>query len=247
MINPTKAPDFFRLLSELSGAASVDVVIALRRIDDFIESMYLHSTKSGDLKSSIDEYASMRTVWVEKFFEGLSLLRELAAVTRCEYVPYRKERGFLTTVAGALGVPANVRLERGIASWIGGKLALKAQIVMLFLAEVEAEIGEKLHRAKLVRAFEDGTLTLANDIQDYRVMPASWSEYFHKVSLLHSSKQGIAEYNEAFSNEVLSEYSHEELSFVRLQKVDFEQLKAWSATNAIAEGSSVKNSGAESF
>lgn len=189
-----------RFLHGLSGAGKVELVICLRRVDEFFESMYLHSTKVGETREGIDEYLARRERWAESFFGAFCALEQLRAA-RLVPVPYRRGADVVGQVLAALGVPAELVPEGQGARMANPKLSLKSQAALLHLPDIEREIGIKLSREALIRAAEQGRLSFAEDSARYSVMPRVAARWIHEAALHQALRFGVDAYYHAFRHE----------------------------------------------
>ena len=191
---------FLQFVEKCRNHRPVQVVIALRRIDEFLESMYLQLVKGGLTAEPPHEFFGARIHWPGQLFQSLSALRERRDLADLRVVSFSKHSSFLTTVLEACGFDA---AQRGLVkdARINPRLGLKAQTTLLLLPELEAEVHRSVWRPGLVEAFERRTFTFADEIYDYRVATPPQRRDVQDESLRLARHYGIHEYVEASSNE----------------------------------------------
>ncbi|MGG5808014.1 hypothetical protein [Falsiroseomonas sp. CW058] len=192
-----------RFTHALSAAGQVDMVICLRRIDEFFESMYLHSVKVGETRESFDEYLARRDRWAESFFGALCALEQLRSC-RIRPVVYRRGSDVVGGVLAALEVPPDAVAPEETARAANQKLSLKVQACLLHLPDIAAELGKPLRREALIRAAERGRLVLPDDTLRYSIMPRVAARWIHESALHQALRFGNDAYYQAFRREAPS-------------------------------------------
>ena len=227
ILNWEKVDNLVELLLKVESLMPVNLVIFLRRIDDFLESMYLQEVKVGECNDTIEEYISKRENWVKEFFETLSYLQLRRVVKHIKYIPYKKDKDFLPIMLKAMGVPENTNLYKDNYLYLNKKLGLKAQTVLFFLPQIETKIGKQINRRQLIRALNEGVISFTEDIYTYRIMPSLWAKFYHELSLRLALEMRIFEYYECFKGDSISNYKHRELSLDYLTEEDLIKISNW--------------------
>jgi hypothetical protein len=228
LLAPRYAETFWELVRALQSTADLHVVVALRRLDQMFESMYLHSTKTGEIAIDIDTYLSQRHTWGSNFFERLAALRSLCGNDRLHFVKYGKSSNYIQQLLAALGVNETwLSSERTRTTRTNAKLALKQQVILYRLPEICESVGAKIARKELIRAFESGALTCSGDSTDYTVIPPLWSLYYQESSLRWAAHHGVLEYYDAFSALEIPKSHATPLDVSALSVRDYCLLHAW--------------------
>jgi hypothetical protein len=228
LLAPRYADTFWELVHALQSTADLSVVVALRRLDQMFESMYLHSTKTGEIAIDIDAYMSQRHTWGANFFEKLATLRALCGKDRLHLIKYAKSGSYIVQILAALGVDeAWLVAEKTSKARTNSKLAFKQQVTLYHLPEINQSLGTQIARGQLIRAFESGELTFPEDSTDYSVIPPLWSLYYQESSLRWAIHHGVLEYYDAFSATEVPKRLATLLDISALSIRDYCLLHAW--------------------
>jgi len=192
---------FLHFLSACSERMPLRLVFALRRVDTFFESMYLHSVKVGETAQSIESYLEARFGWADEFFAQLSVLRNIGLVERVALVRYERNASFVRNLLIALNIrPVELGKVEPVVSR-NERLGLKAQSLLLHLPYFEKLLGENLHRERIVQAFEKKQFSFAGDTDVYSVIDRLQRLYHHEKALRAAMDCGIMEYGHFFANQ----------------------------------------------
>ena len=228
LLAPRYAETFWELVRALQSAADLNVVVALRRLDQMFESMYLHSTKTGELAIDIDSYLSQRHTWGPNFFSKLATLRALCGNDRLHLLKYAKSGDYIRHLLAALGIDETwLVAEKNSNTRTNAKLAFKQQVTLYHLPEICERVGAPIARGQLIRAFESGALAFPDDSTDYSVVPPLWSLYYQESSLRWAMYHEVQEYYNAFSALEIPKSHATPLDISALSVRDFCLLHAW--------------------
>jgi len=219
--------DFMRLVELLGKRGSVSVVLALRRIDSFLESMYLHSTKVGETTVGTSEYLEQRVHWTESFFAAVAAVRNTGLLTALHLIKYERMPRFQGSILDLMGVGPGLQSRMPALDYRGEKLGLKGQVLLLHLGAVGERVGIPLERRKVIRALEDGSLTFADDRKKYSVLSLSERRQLHRSALKAAAKAGLPEYETFFGQDDPEEAEYGSLDMHVLTFRDLEQVTEW--------------------
>lgn len=114
------------LLMGLRTRANVKLVVVLREYSDFLESMYLHSVKTGDVRIGFDAYVAQRVSWFAVLARNLRTLRQFEAFFEVEVLTYDSE-SVVRKFERSLEVDLR---EEPNPSRTGKRLSLKSQAIL---------------------------------------------------------------------------------------------------------------------
>ncbi len=178
---------FLELLLRLRRYASVKLVVVLREYASFIESMYLHQVKVGDVTQSFDEYLAKRTTWFGLVTERLATLRRLAGIVELSVLAYDDE-----SVVAKMERLLSVDLEEGpVRGRTAQKLSLKSQ-ALLYRLDQFPQLAS-LDRAELVDFLASNQIFSA-DSTDYTLFSPATRALTSRVALDAAVGAGIEEY-----------------------------------------------------
>ncbi|GIX15519.1 MAG: hypothetical protein KatS3mg118_3478 [Paracoccaceae bacterium] len=189
LFRPGRLQALLRLVAKLAALRPVTLVLSLRRIDDFLLSMYLHQVKVGTVDRDVDAYLAGRDAWIERFFAAIAALRE-AGTARLETPVYRGA-GFLDTLWPVLGLTAEEVALLPRDTRPNAQLGLKAQTLLMGLPVFAARAGVTVpSRLALVRFLEDNPTLFQGEIPRFDPMPPA-----RRAAAAH----GVHAYAEAFA------------------------------------------------
>lgn len=227
-LSPARLGRLVDFVSECAASHKVRCVIALRRIDAFMESMYLHSLKAGEIRETFSDYAERRRLWSAELVRALVELRKSTAVSELLFVKYRPGRDYEQEMLRELQVTGN-----GLDSFDMGsenaRLGVKAQSFFGNMEAIEREFDAKFERWRLIRAFEKGEIKLKDDVTEYSVMSVEERAYFHELTLQAARDLAFPQYVDFFENESLTAPPQIELSRNCLKRRDIRKLMAFEA------------------
>lgn len=223
--------ELYEFLIRLGRIAPVKFVMSLRRIDDFMESMYLQEVKVGMVRTPIENYVAARETWVQSLFETLGAMRDSRMAHNVHFPAYSKSVDFLQNLAAALGLPASVSAQITTVKSKNLRLGVKGQTVLLLLPELEAELGISLPRDAIIDALEAGDLSFEDDRINYQLLPRPWAKFIHELALRMALQARIGEYYEAFKDKTVGTAETHVLERCNLTAADLERLRCWIENN----------------
>lgn len=182
-----RLPAFLDFVDRLRAIRPLKVVVYLRRIDRFFESMYLHSVKIGELSQPFDAYLAGRRRWADQLFAGLAALRERPSL-QLDIRIFEDHEDLVADLLEALDRP-KARLEyRNVGT--NSKLGVKMQSALLHLPQLlPAEMLEKVDRLSLIAALERERLAFEGDRYSYTILDPRV-----RAELLADARQAAAEH-----------------------------------------------------
>ncbi|HLY57280.1 MAG TPA: hypothetical protein VKS60_17080 [Stellaceae bacterium] len=216
---------FLELIRECAKQRPVRLVIACRRVDSFLESMYLHSVKVGDITAAVSDYIEARERWAKNLFAQLSVLRNINILQRLILVKYQRGPEYWPSLLRALDVRPCELVEIPVSS--NERLGLKAQTLLRHLDAFSGRIGYPLERPQLIQSFERGEFAFAEEKRRYSVLDHYQRLFLHENALRVALQAGILEYVGFFSGdkpERLENYGFDE---AHLTADDLQDLRAF--------------------
>lgn len=221
--------DFMRFIDVLGRRGDVSVVLALRRIDSFLESMYLHSTKTGETAVGLDAYMRSRLRWSASFFSALSAVRHTGLLFALHFVKYERESRFQRSVLEYLGIGAALQTQLQGVTPTNEKLSWKGQVLLLHLPAVATRIGTPLERVPTMKALASGAVTFEGDVMDYTALAEYEQRYFHEAALAAAYKAGVMEYVAFFGDDLIGRSARVSLDVGALTSADLDRVRHWAA------------------
>ncbi len=229
-LNRQKILPFIRFLAACGERMPVRLVLALRRMDTFFESMYLHSVKVGEHTQEAGTYFEARFRWAQDFFSQLSVLRNIGILESVILVRHEKSPLFTCELLDAF------KLKRAehytVKTVLSGneKLGLKAQSFLLHLPHFEAKLGERIDRQRIIQALELKQFSFPGDTNSYSIMERWQRLYFHESALRAAMQFSIREYNDFFASQKIESKSSVSLSPDLICNEDIEAIRAFLKT-----------------
>jgi hypothetical protein len=231
---PRKRSNLAQFLNQCSGVAEVRAIIALRRIDEFYASLFLHVTKvrPQNAEAAPEAFVSRRSGWMDTLFSGMRWLREEQEIPLA-LVPYFEDANVLPGLFEALGIdPAELRSTP--KRKVNRRLGLKAHSA-LALPEAQLErVG--VERSELVPLLQTGTFVFEDETYDYDPLGYELRSQIHERALREARENGITEYVEAFGSAELPRASRTHIDASLISEADLADLidavAAWRARGA---------------
>jgi hypothetical protein len=232
LLTPATLPRFIEFIARCTRHHRIRIVLACRRIDSFMESMYLHSSKVGDMAVSVDDYIERRHYWALNLFARLSALRNFGLVNSLVFVKYQPSERYAAALLGALEIAPAEQQALSLTERVGQRLGAKAQAVLHYLDRYSEMIGCQINRARLVAAFEASKFSFEDEIYDYSVFAKYQRLFFHENALRACWQHGISEYLQFFQHDRLDERRFVRLEPDLLTRLDVEALSGFCLANA---------------
>ncbi|MEO1105888.1 MAG: hypothetical protein AAFW98_19515, partial [Pseudomonadota bacterium] len=193
-----------KLTGEIAEFMPVRVVLVLRRVDDFLASMYLQSTKVGEVTESFDNYLAKRANWSAGLFAGLRAIRQDAATCELHIMKYRTGSLFLVRTMGQIVKQPDLFIDLEMKRRSSARLTHKGHAVLLNLPDVETRIGETLPRFPLIRALEHRKLTFQDDGKLSSLLQRDKAEAIHRAAMDAAESAGDTYYGGFFGEDVIA-------------------------------------------
>ena len=175
------------------------LIIVVRRMDRFMESMYLQSTRFGHYNDGIDMFIRTREKWRRQFLENLGWLKAQCGDS-LHIVPLVDNFDVLTYFEVLLDLKqGDLTAERSRLPSTA-KYSAKSQSLLLDLDRIRDEMGVQLDRAAIIKAIPRGRIQFANDIMRYSVLSCDNARAIQAEALATAQKAGVLEYVEAFGD-----------------------------------------------
>lgn len=236
-INTKHCLRMLNFLHELRQSGDINLIIVLRRIDSFFESMYLHSTKTGEVQDRVESYMAKRYRWARSFFTGLLVIQRSGLVQmrviKLDDVPHFDE-----AVLRALQLRQPSIAALCPATRVNEKLSWKSQLLLLHLNELEKEIGVALPRARLIKALVS-ELAFQDDLTSYSILSEEQEGYLREGALAAAHSVGFRDYVQFFDNTPPSTKPRVRLDRSELTETDVEGLRAWAGTLPVLGGADI--------
>lgn len=223
-LDKTRLPAFEKFVSDCSAVKKTRIVMVLRRVDAFIESMYLHGIKVGEVGVDFNQYVNDRKFWAANMFGGLATLRRIERDLDIALLKYEPANALNGRLCAALNLPEDIIPEQSARE--NAKLGLKAQIFLLYFDFFCDLMGLSLDRRKIVRLFSGGGLRFEDDVYSYRLMPENLAATLSSDAIEAAKKIGIQEYVDYFGSEATPKGEHVTLDQGIITVVDLKRLKA---------------------
>jgi hypothetical protein len=225
-INSRLALRTMNFLSRIGSIRSVRLTIALRSIESFLESMYLHSVKVGEIKNSIDEYVSVRYRWSCSFFGAIVAIRAAAIVPTVRLVKFMPTPDFSDLMLNELRISRDLQRVMTPAQRVNERLSWKSQTILLHLDALQDKLGIKLDRQSLVRALSRD-LSFEGDLISYSILSESQEGYLREGALAAAYDVGLREYPAYFGNQQRSNKPRIRLDLDALSDDDLARFRDW--------------------
>jgi hypothetical protein len=151
----TSAPRLAAFFDAFPDSIAVEGFIVLRELSDFLESMFLQSTRFGHQRPGFAAYVASRQKWAVALFQGLAFLQERLGDRMSIDAP---GRGFdvIPHFAQKVGLPAGPLQRCADRVPSTARPSLKEQVAMTHLDQVEAALGFAIRRQNLVKLYGSG-------------------------------------------------------------------------------------------
>lgn len=226
-IQPKVLQRFIEYLGACSSITSVSMVLVLRRMDKYLESMYLHSTKVGRQMMGLSSYVKNMDKWAQNFFSGLSIIEKKHPEIMINYLCHDGKSDILLNIFSALDIGqcwSDANDEKKVHNI---RLGAKTQAFLLDFDKIKNDLGISADRLKWINAFEAGKIAFPGEITNYTLLEMSQSAHIREHALDMSRKYGITAYGKYFELDDIDERACISLSDGKLlTKSDFEYLKS---------------------
>jgi hypothetical protein len=188
--------DIFRLFDMLSRVGPVKIVLAVREMASFLESMYLQSSRTGVYQDTFPAYVASRQKWIGNFIGKLKRWRDcLGDAFEITFVgPGFNSVAMIERLAGF----GDNALVSYLAHAPGNpRRSLKQQVAFLHLGAVSELIGHEIMRRRLIRAFDAG-LAFDTDDSRYTLLDGLLTEQIRAAAAGACERYGFPEYQAFF-------------------------------------------------
>jgi hypothetical protein len=226
-LGPSNLATFLEFIDACRARTLTRLVISLRRIDSFMESMYLHSVKVGETRIDLADYVAARWLWTMSLFRGLAIVRTRVGTAEMVVIKYEATEAFVGRFFDAIGLPFRHEPEFFSVPRENIRLGLKAHTILRHLDHFTDLIATPADRRELVRGFEKGDLQFEQDAYSYRLLSFEDADRFHSQGIEGSRQTGVREYEEFFGAERVTACNHTTLDPSNVNASDLLKLKAF--------------------
>ena len=226
LLGSDRIPALTVFFDRLGEYATVRLVLSLRRLDEQMQSMYLHETLIGLRKAGIEDYLNVhRMNFGRSLLTGVARLREHYPLA---LVRYRNSSDFWDELGEHLGV-AGLAALIAQSPRIGRSMTLKAHSLLANLESAAEALDTPLDRRRVADALRQGKLSFDNDSTSFRVVPRSFALKMNSIASEAARELGVQEYLDWFGHSRLKPYRSSSLTLDHLNRRDRERLRAWAA------------------
>ena len=223
-IQPKTFDRFLKVIALWATLSTTRLVVALRRFDTFVESMYLHAAKVGNRQNDLAAYIKNNEKWVANFFTGLAAISKMPESVEMVYLRYDKSIDMVTSIANALNLPSPIGDHDGAKRIVNNRLGAKAQAFLLRLDEHKSSRNIKAARSKWIRGFESGRLRFNDEIDTYSILTFEQANAIHETGLKLAKQMNVSAYCDFFGSDRLSEKPYIDLCSIEMTPSDWRQV-----------------------
>ncbi|MEZ5279188.1 MAG: aminotransferase class V-fold PLP-dependent enzyme [Acidimicrobiales bacterium] len=216
-----------RLVAFLRGLEAIDsvhLIVCLRRMDEFLEAMYLQHVRLGLDTGTVNQYMEPRVDWAQEVIGELARLRADPPVHRTTMLALVPGVDTVAEVAAAMGVPA--QLARSDRARRNRRLGLRATVALAHVDLVSERIGAAISIDQLRTAFESGLIDLVDDPRDLHVVPRDLAVEVFLGSMRAARVGGLDVYSDAYLHDLVDDSPHHDLDPSLLTDDDMRRIEA---------------------
>ena len=219
--SPRNKLAFLATIEKLSKTSRVKIIVYLRRIDSFFESMYLHSVKTGELTESFDEYLQKRQLWSYEYFKFLNNLKKIdkaeVLISKFEGVP-----DLFHHFCQSININSS-KFDYS-NSHMNMKLGIKLQSLLYRFNEIVPEaLSESVNRRRTVKLIDAGRFCLDSDITKYTIIQRDQRELIQRMSIKAAELASFPEYIDFYSEHIYIDKEFLTLDSVEISDQELEQ------------------------
>ncbi len=197
-IGPNRIAGLIRFWKHCAVILPSRLIIVVRRMDRFVESMYLQQIRFGKYSGSIKEYIPMQEKWMKGFFQGLGILKRECGESLL-IIPFIEDFDVLACFENLLTLRSGDLTSERSRLPSTAKYSAKAQSLLLSIREVGSEISISIDRRSLIRGLAKGKIRFSNDVVQYTIMGSSDSKRIQAKAVDAANNAGVTEYTDSFS------------------------------------------------
>lgn len=205
----------------------VRIVVVLRRIDSFMQSMYLHSVKTGETDLVVADYLEQRVRWADGLFGCLTVPPRTLPHCQVQFQKYERANDYVPRLLERLALDANARSVVPPAGESGARLGLKAQTLLFHLDAVGERVGATIERRPLLRRIDAGEFRFDDDIDDYTVFDPFQARWLHETALRAAYELSLSDYVGYFGQDRPATAAASSLDLGNLEADDFERIRSY--------------------
>ena len=194
--------DLLKFLREMKSRRPTTFVFALRRVDEYCESVYNQEIRTADLKLTPEEYVKYATDRVPVWFETLQLIAKTLGLSSTHFVKFERAQSFFERMLDALGLTDRRYLGPRVPPMVNETFSQKAQIALIHHRRLSKEFGFDVRRYHLWVAVQAKHLRFPEDQKRYPVISHELATQAHQAALQAARQTNFHPYLEFFENEI---------------------------------------------
>jgi hypothetical protein len=220
LVGPAKVDLLCSFIHRCRELQDVKVILVVREMKSFVESMYLQTTRFGRSTAAIENYSSMRLKWIENFFMGIEKLRrEIREELQIPMVIGGFDSVAEIEKAAAVNPDTLGKYRSRVSNT--AKYSLKTQTVLLHLNKIEKQTGKQLNRQKILAGIKTGPV-FEGDVHAYTIISREWAGRIRQTALKAAMDYDFREYTTSFGTVSADAMEFFDLDFARLTPADIE-------------------------
>ncbi len=191
-----------KFLGEMKRRRRTRFVFALRRVDEYCESVYCQEIRSTDLTLTPTEYVRYTTERVPEWFETLQLVQDTLGPESVHLVKFERAQHFFEAMLDALGLTAGRYAGPRVPPVVNETFSLKGQVALVHHRRLSQELGFDVRRYHLWAAVQGRHLRFAEDRERYPVISHELATRAHQTALEVAGHLGFRPYLDFFASEL---------------------------------------------
>lgn len=198
-------------LGEMNWRRRTRFVFALRRVDEYCESVYCQEVRWNDLTLTPEEYVRRTIACVPEWFDTLQLVQDTLGADSVHFVKFERAQPFFERMLDALGLTAGRYEGPRVPSMVNETFSLKGQAALVHHHRLSQELGFDVRRY-LYAAIQKRHLRFAEDRERYVVISHELATRAHEAALEVAGQLGFRPYLDFFASDT-PEWRGEPVSF----------------------------------
>lgn len=223
-LSPGSLPALNEFLTTSSDITPCRLVFTLRRIDEFLQSMYLHQIKVGEVNGTFQDYLAPRLFWFREKLECLANITHSGVVQEVSFVKYEAGPTFMTDLMDKLGLDAAQKMLLDGLPRENRSLGQKAQIFLLHFDKIRTENPMLSDENRIRNELYSGRFEFEDDATQYSLISYRDRLLLHEIALRASLEFGQNAYFDFFADAVIEDIPAAELHLDKIKAADIEAL-----------------------
>jgi hypothetical protein len=179
----------------------VTIVLALRRIEEYCESVYVQECRSSGIPTSVSAYVDGTLASFGYWIDAINAMAGVIGPRHMRIIKFRRDPAYFDELLAAIGVTRERLAGERVPPMLNETFTLKGEIALTYHRELSAELGYEVRERGLWDLVAARALRFADDRERFHLLGDAAARETAAAAVAVAEERGFAPYLEFFAHE----------------------------------------------